>query len=286
MPVIADPSAVPLTPVVTILLSADGSVSVNGEVLPTEGDPRVAGLAEVRIKAAFLGRPVRVIAKEPDGSVWALIVDVDGAVTPLAEPHPHPQPEGEAPAPEAVTGAPGAVTGVPGAGAPAATRSSARPAADWEAPLPAEYSPLWDRIRAAEQQGDLRSAAALVAELVGVLTQRQGPDHPLTLNAQLTEAYFALLGRDHPRAALLYAHTARRMATAGAPHESVQKAARNAYASWKEVADPLAALEVGRQVLAMWHEAAGEDRRPIAWTERRLRALSARIEHHTTDASP
>ncbi|MER7112258.1 hypothetical protein [Streptomyces sp. NPDC000229] len=272
MPVIADPSAVPLTPVVTILLSADGSVSVNGEVLPTDGDPRVAGLAEVRIKAAFLGRPVRVVAKEPDGSVWALIVDVDGAVTPLAEPHPQPQPEGEAPAPEA--------------GTAAGARSSARPSVDWEAPLPAEYSPLWDRIRAAELQGDLRSAAALVAELVGVLTQRHGPEHPLTLNAQLTEAYFALLGRDHRRAALLYAHTARRMATAGAPQESVQKAARNAYASWKEVANPLAALEVGRQVLAMWHVAAGEDRRPIAWTERRLRALSARIEHQTTDATP
>ncbi|MDN3294644.1 hypothetical protein QWM81_11370 [Streptomyces ficellus] len=268
MPVIADPSTVPLTPVVTILLGADGSVSVNGEVLPADGDPRVAGLAEVRIKAAFLGRPVRVIAKEPDGSAWALIVDVDGAVTPLAEPHPRPEAEIPAPAP-APAAAPAPV--------PAPARPPAQPAADWDAPLPAEHAARWDRIRAAEQRGDLRSAAALVAELVGVLTQSHGPDHPLTLNAQLTEAYFALLGRDHVRAALLYAHTARRMAAAGAPHEAVQKAARNAYASWKEVADPSAALEVGRHVLAMWHEAAGEDRRPIAWTERRLRAISARI---------
>ncbi|MEU1277666.1 hypothetical protein [Streptomyces sp. NPDC005805] len=273
MPVIADPSTVPLTPVLTILLGADGSVSVNGEAVPADGDPRVAGLAEVRIKAAFLGRPVRVTAKEPDGSAWALIVDVDGAVTPLSDPHPRPEPAASVP-----TSPPASPQFV----APVAAAPEVRPAVDWDAPLPAEYTPLWDWIMEAAQRGDLRTAGALATELVGELTHRYGSGHPATLNSQLNEAYFALLAHDHRRAALLYAHTARRLAAAGAPHAVVQKAARNAHASWKEVADPAAALEIGRHVLEMWHAAAGDDRRPIGWTERRLRTLTERLADETT----
>ncbi|WP_146045516.1 hypothetical protein [Streptomyces eurocidicus] len=92
MPVVTDPDSVPLTPVYTIVISAAGEATIEGEpVDPLPGqDARTSALADIRVRAARRGHPIRINAKEPDGSVWPLIVDHDGAVTPLGAPHPAP----------------------------------------------------------------------------------------------------------------------------------------------------------------------------------------------------
>lgn len=91
----AELSNVPLTPLVNITLSTDGEASVDGspvEPVDEDQDARTAALAEVRIKAARRARPVRANAYEPDGTVWPIIVEPDGAVTALEEPHPTTKP--------------------------------------------------------------------------------------------------------------------------------------------------------------------------------------------------
>ncbi|OIV39146.1 hypothetical protein BIV57_02110 [Mangrovactinospora gilvigrisea] len=85
-------SWVPQTPIITIVLSAEGFAIVDEvPVFPMPGqNPRAVALGEARNTAAKLGRPVRVNAQEPDGSTWPLVVDGDGTVTALDEPHPIP----------------------------------------------------------------------------------------------------------------------------------------------------------------------------------------------------
>ena len=86
-------SAVPAWPVVAIEMAADGSVRVDGDVVPMEpgDDPRSAGLAAASATARFLGRAVRVEAVEPDGTVYPLIVATDGSVTEAGPGIPPPQ---------------------------------------------------------------------------------------------------------------------------------------------------------------------------------------------------
>jgi len=104
-----DPAQIPPTPIYTITVHSDGTTTLDGEEITGPGGgidaARVAALAEVRIKAAFLGRPVRVTAKEANGSAWPLIVDTDGGVTTLDRPHPIP-PRQPAPAPAQPPAAP------------------------------------------------------------------------------------------------------------------------------------------------------------------------------------
>ncbi|MGO4431114.1 hypothetical protein AB4Z54_73130, partial [Streptomyces sp. MCAF7] len=92
---ITDPDQVPATPIYTITINETGTAAIDGQPIPTPGntpdEARVAALAEIRVKAALHGRPVRVIAKEPDAA-WPMIVDADGNVTTLDTPHPTPNP--------------------------------------------------------------------------------------------------------------------------------------------------------------------------------------------------
>ncbi|WP_432094906.1 hypothetical protein [Streptomyces sp. bgisy100] len=243
MPAAVDPSTVPPSPVLTIVLMTDGSVSVDGDPVPPGDDPRAAGLREATVKAAFLGRPVRVNAKEPDGSLWPLVVGPDGAVTAVESPHPVP-----------------------------------RPAQEWNAAPSPEYAAYWDRIRAAEGRGDLPAAVGEAAELVAELGRRFGPDHPQTVNALHMQAYLALVARDHPQASWLHVQVALRRVAAAAPHDATLQVARNAYAAWKEVADPATAVHIGGEVLAMWKAVARteKDQRMVRRTEQRLADLTGR----------
>ncbi len=250
MPAISDPSGVPPSPVISIVLMADGSVSVDGEALSTSEDARVAGLREATIKAAFLGRPVRVNAKEVDGSTWPLFVDPDGTVTAAPAPHPEPRP---------------------------AVRH------DWDAPPPQEYEPLWKQVRDAEGRGDLGQAMATAGQLVAVLTQRYGAEHPYAVNALHVQGHLALLAKDYPQAAWLHAQVARLREVGGAPYEQTLQTARNAHVAWKRVADPATALHVGQQVLQMWQVVCREDHRPVASAERRLRDLGRQAAVRPSD---
>ncbi|MEV7659901.1 hypothetical protein AB0O39_37800 [Streptomyces anulatus] len=85
---------IPDTPVYTITIGSSGAAMVDGADVTTPGTDhrtaRLAALAEVRIKAAMYGRPVRATVKDADGTSLPLVVDVDGTTTTLAHPHPVP----------------------------------------------------------------------------------------------------------------------------------------------------------------------------------------------------
>ncbi|MGA5128600.1 hypothetical protein ACPCTO_02160 [Streptomyces olivoreticuli] len=221
MPVVTDLDSVPLTPVYTIVISVTGEASVDGE--PVESlpgqDARTSALADIRVRAARRGHPVRINAKEPDGSVWPLIVDHDGAVTPLDAPHPVP-----------------VVTPVPAVALAALTERAG--------PLEPRHAALFGRIVAAELRGDLAGAAAAAEELETVLTADLGPLHPHTLGALATRAWLSLLLRnDWSAATRLHVLTAERRHRAGAPDTETRRAARNAHAAWAllRTIDPAAA---------------------------------------------
>ncbi|MCC3777019.1 hypothetical protein [Streptomyces sp. UNOB3_S3] len=217
MPVVTDLDSVPLTPVYTIVISATGEATVDGEQvenLPGQ-DARTSALADIRVRAARRGHPVRINAKEPDGSVWPLIVDHDGAVTPLDAPHPAPEP-----APPVIP--------------------TARPLE----PLAPHHTTVLGRVVAAELRGDLAGAAAAAEELETALTAELGPFHPHALGALATRAWLSLLLRDDWAAATrLHLLTAERRRQAGPPDPETRRAARNAHAAWAllRTTDPAAA---------------------------------------------
>lgn len=220
-----DPGTVPPTPLYVITLVAGGA-TINGEpVAVSSSDPqaaRMAALAEIRVKAAYAGRPVRVLAKEMDGSAWPMIVDADGNVTTLNAPHPAPEPAPHrafptpaphAPAPRAPHPAPttlppaslmphtpaspapvptphtangshgGPVNATPShAAAPPVPPAAPQTAAEWTAPLPPAHEPALARVRAAEEGGDLPAAVVAAEELERALEAQYGPLHPYTVN--------------------------------------------------------------------------------------------------------
>lgn len=77
-----DPSEVPAWPVVAIDLRTDGHVRVDDETVPVPAgaDMRQTAVDVVAATAALIGRPVRAEAREPDGTVWPLVVTPDGQV--------------------------------------------------------------------------------------------------------------------------------------------------------------------------------------------------------------
>ncbi|MEV4440671.1 hypothetical protein AB0K09_16920 [Streptomyces sp. NPDC049577] len=206
MPVVTDLDSVPLTPVYTIVISTTGEATIDGEQvehLPGQ-DARTAALADIRVRAARRGHPVRINAKEPDGSVWPLIVDHDGAVTPLDAPHPAALPAAPSPLRE-----------------------------ERAAPLDPHHAAVLGRVVAAELRGDLAAAAEAAEELETLLAADLGPLHPHTLGALATRAWLSLLQRnDWAAATRLHLLTAERRHQAGAPDTETRRAARNAHAAW------------------------------------------------------
>ncbi|MFI7329671.1 hypothetical protein ACIBQ3_34160 [Streptomyces rubiginosohelvolus] len=100
---------IPLTPVYTITIASNGAAMVDGEDVTAPGTDhqaaRLAALAEVRIKAALHGRPVRATVKDTDGTALPLVVDIDGTTTTLAHPHPAPAPPAVGPVAREALGA-------------------------------------------------------------------------------------------------------------------------------------------------------------------------------------
>ncbi|MER8267977.1 hypothetical protein ABT007_27695 [Streptomyces griseus] len=94
---------IPAVPVYTITIASSGAAMVDGVEVTAPGTDhqaaRLAVLAEVRIKAAMYGRPVRATVKDVDGTSLPLVVDVDGTTTALAHPHPVPAADARAAAP-------------------------------------------------------------------------------------------------------------------------------------------------------------------------------------------
>ncbi|MFE5325330.1 hypothetical protein ACFRCG_02745 [Embleya sp. NPDC056575] len=88
-------SAVPATPLFVIEYPEDGVATVDGTpvYVPEGAEARHAAIDEVRFTASLLDRPVRAIDIDPDGTRYPLLIDPDGTLTFLAEPHPDPDPD-------------------------------------------------------------------------------------------------------------------------------------------------------------------------------------------------
>ncbi|WP_432158048.1 hypothetical protein [Streptomyces sp. bgisy153] len=241
MPVVTDHDAVPLTPVYTIVIRESGEASVDGhpvETLPGQ-DARDAALANIQERAARLDRPVRVNAKEPDGSTWPLIVDWDGEVTPLDHPHPTPPPAPPAArrAPEqpaATAAAPVHLpppTGEPVIPGPAPTA----PDVDWMAPLPSEYQQMLDAVKAADASGNLPAAEVAAKDLEDALDDAYGPSHPYTVNVVAVRANIAVRSAKWAAGLELHMRAAWLRHDQQAPREETLRLARNAHFCWKHL---------------------------------------------------
>jgi len=268
-----DPDTVPATPIYTITVSSNGAASLDGEEITGPGnDPaeaRVAALAEVRIKAALRGRPVRVIAKEADGSTWPLIVAVDGSVTTLDRPHPTPPP---APASEPAQASPAPRNAPPAGELTLAMpqdqaqarmtggQMSAAPAADeWMAPLPASFRLLWGQLVAQEHAarqgaGTLADAIVTADHLETALAQQYGTQHPYTVNVMTVRAWLTLRNTVVAWAEtveLLVETAQRRRETRAQPQSDTELLIRNAHAAWRKLRqeDPESARELAEPLL-------------------------------------
>ncbi|MEU4932026.1 hypothetical protein AB0G54_36925 [Streptomyces yokosukanensis] len=267
-----DPNTIPPTPIYTITVSSNGAASLDGEeITGPGGDPataRVAALAEVRIKAALRGRPVRVNAKEADGSTWPLIVAVDGSVTTLNQPHPTPPPApapAPAQAPPAPRSAPPAdefTVAIPRDQAPAwmtGGQMPAAPAADeWAAPLPASFRLLWGQLVAQEHaarqgHGTLADAIVTADHLETALAQQYGPQHPYTVNTMTVRAWLTMRNTTEwaETVELLVETAQRRRETKAQPEEYTELMIKNAHAAWRKLIkqDPESAREMAEPVL-------------------------------------
>ncbi|MEV6332248.1 hypothetical protein [Streptomyces sp. NPDC051909] len=274
-----NPDTVPAEPVYTVTLTATGAY-IDGEPVPgASADPeasRRAALAEIYVKAALHGRPVRFLAKEPDGTTWPMIMNTDGKVLTLQMPHPAPPPPAPAPAAAVPQPTPPAA---PAVHAPPPTTPAVLPAPDWTAPLPPEHQPLYADLRAAESAGDPSAAATLAAKLENELSHRYGPLHPHTVNIATLRASLALRqGTDWYDTVELLVHTALRRREAGAqPVQDTLAAARNAHAAWRRLTreDAEGAVELAPLVAGML-EQFGEDRRTrdvLKWVEGNAMAM-------------
>ncbi|MFH8986402.1 hypothetical protein [Streptomyces varsoviensis] len=280
-----DPDQIPPTPVYTITLSSSGTATVDGEEITSGGDAdaaRLAALAEVRIKAALHGRPVRAVAKDQDGSAWPLIVAVDGTVTTLDHPHPTPTPP---PAP-----VPAQATPAPPTSPPAPTVQRAQQAAvnrpptaaeprpdmspEWAAVLPAEYSGIWGELRAYEKAGRLAEAIITADRIETALTEQYGPLHPYTVNVLTVRAAFT--ARQAPQSGewaevteLLLDTAERRREAKAQPETDNARVIRNAHAAWRylRAEDAETALELSERLLGLLDGDELRARDVVQWVE-------------------
>ncbi|MCT9093909.1 hypothetical protein N4G70_34390 [Streptomyces sp. ASQP_92] len=292
---ITDPDQIPATPIYTITVSSNGVAAVNGEEVTEPGlnanEARVRALAEVRIKAAFHGRPVRVLAKEADGAAWPLIVDVNGDVMTLDRPHPTPPapvpaqappaaPTSPAPAEPVVTLASAAAPQRAAVGtqartaqqpaAPDAGRATAAVPPEWAAPLPPQYASVWAELVAHERAGRLVEAIVAAAQIETALAGAFGPLAPPTVNVMTTRAAFTVRRveetEDWAETLELLVQTAQRRREAGAPEDETQRVISNAHAVWIRLAveDPEYARETAEPVLVLLGDVPENKRRAQA----------------------
>jgi hypothetical protein len=90
-PQAVDPSAVPAWPHIDLALTADGHVMVNDKLVavpPGVADPRAyaVALAATELTRVGLARPVRASARDPDGTVWPILIHPGGAATEAGPP--------------------------------------------------------------------------------------------------------------------------------------------------------------------------------------------------------
>ncbi|MFF6852744.1 hypothetical protein [Streptomyces antimycoticus] len=285
---ITDPDQVPATPIYTITVTESGHADIDGQPILTPGagiaEARVAALEEIRIKAALHGRPVRVLAKEPNGA-WPMIVDTDGAVQTLSAPHPTPappdahqsaqtpiqRPAAPAPLPADVSTVQLADEQLPPWTRPAQppTDETAVPS-DWTGPLPDPYQPLFAQAQAHDRAGDLRAAIITAHSLEQALANQYGPHQPLTIGALTYRAWLTLRSNDWAEIADLLIQTALRRQEANAqPEADTTRCIRNAHAAWRHLRqeDPEYALETANELVRILGDDTRRTTDVIRWIE-------------------
>ncbi|MFE7412713.1 hypothetical protein [Streptomyces laurentii] len=270
-----NPDTVPAEPVYLITLTTSGAYIDGTPVPDSTTDPenaRRAALQEIRIKAALHGRPVRITAKDIDGTTWPMIMDTAGDVLTLHTPHPTPPPPAAPPPPLPPSPAPAPPAPTPSPSSPSPPDLSGH--ADWTAPLPVTHQPAYAALLAAEAAGRLDDAAAQAADLEEDLAAHYGSLHPYTVNLATLRASLVLRhGADWYEITELLVRTALRRREAGAqPAHDTRSVVRNAHAAWRALAgeDAEGAAELAGPVVEML-ERFEEDRRVrdvLAWAER------------------
>ncbi|MFI6982212.1 hypothetical protein ACIBSV_26915 [Embleya sp. NPDC050154] len=278
-----DPASVPAVPVIVIEMTVHGETAVDGVLVPLapDEDARAEAIRWVSVKALALGRPVRAVAVEADGTRWPLIVGVDGAVV-ATDAHPEPARSSAPAARTAPVGethtapvefetvearpAPAAASAPPAASAPAAPSPATPEPAVAEASVPVasaaapessaslarQRHELLVRIRAAADAGNLDEARELSERLVA-----DGGTPPR--GAREVRAYVAALAGEPELAARIYAELALESGVDVASDPAAQRYAANAYTSWRRVTRLRASLEVGPLVVEAQMRVRGAD---------------------------
>ncbi|MFD8954632.1 hypothetical protein ACFV0B_37900 [Streptomyces xanthophaeus] len=249
-----DESTVPAQPLYSMMIRADQesglALDIDGQTLATDPDIavlRAKGLAELRIRAAFAGRPVRARAVEPTAlTPWLMIVSPDGSVTDVAE---HPTPATEKSRHGAAPMRPGHAMYSPD---PPATLKHEEHRAAWVA--------LWS----ARAAGDGPAAVVLAHRLEAELQAAYGSLHPATVTVLTARAWLTLCQRtDRYETTELLITTALRCQAAKYPVQAdTVRTARNAHACWRQLMqeDPEAATSLAGSLADML-AILGEDER-------------------------
>ncbi|MQS16444.1 hypothetical protein F7Q99_30680 [Streptomyces kaniharaensis] len=251
---------VPGWPLVTIVLSADGSAQVDGNpvAVPPGEEARSAAFAHAVATAARIGRPVRVKLTDTDGAEWVLAAHPDGGETTLEKPSssrrrgakqkqqtPKPPKQPKPPKEPRAKIAPKRQT-TPPTPAQSSSRledlltvveSQAQPPAAPAAALASENT-----LEAAIDAGDWTTVAA---QLKPLKADPRQADRVAELEAQL-----AAVRGDIAASAVQYTALAlARSQTVGPDHPSTHHAADRANDLWHRIADPQQALQTGRALL-------------------------------------
>ncbi|WP_436772189.1 hypothetical protein [Yinghuangia sp. YIM S09857] len=250
---------VPAWPVLTVELRTDGYVVVEGETIPVAAgdDARQTAVEVVAATATLIGRPVRVEAREPDGTVWPLIVTPDARVVaagasrnPIQSRRRRGLRRGSQrrPAANSHTGVP-----VPPPAPGAETRSAPDP--DTQATLARILSDL--------RNGRTAAARSRAQSLVDRLDEGHGRTSPAASAGREVLAFTSFVNGDVLGAATLYAELAMSRPNGEGPvDERIARWADNAQFSWSQATYSAHADRVGRRVLAMrvsgWGPASAE----------------------------
>lgn len=272
---IDDVDAVPTWPVVAIELRADGAVVVDGEVLAVGpgDDARTLALGHAARMADMLGRPVRVEAREPDGTLFPLIVDGAGEIAEAAPPVPpatqrrgllrrrrgvEPDPFAREFAPIHLAPEPPEVpmprpeASRPRAAAPPQSYPQSSPQSPPQ-PTPAQAREI-AVIRATAEAGDPSEA------LVRLATMEREAEGDTAHALREVRAYLTLLRGEPAAAARLYMRTAvDRPRPGGVPEDWAMGLVESAHYCWLRVDDVETAYTLGAELVAAYEDLGAGD---------------------------
>ncbi|MEE1782685.1 hypothetical protein PUR71_07080 [Streptomyces sp. SP17BM10] len=276
---------VPGWPLVTIMLSADGTAQVDGNpvAVPPGEEARPAAFAHAVATAARIGRPVRVKLTDADGAEWVLAAHPDGSETTLEKPSSRRRGAKQKQQPPKPPKQPRPLK------EPRAKSAPKRPTTP---PTPAKSSTrLEDLLTVVESQTQLPAAPAATLASENTLEAAIDAGDWTTVAAQLgplkadprqadrvaeLEAQLAAARGDIAASAVQYTALAlARSQTVGPDHPSTHHAADRAHDLWHRIADPQQALQAGRALLNLRQIVPPSD--PASLVQLRLRVARLHV---------